>query len=72
MEKELKFLQAYFELITVKDFCKKYNLAYETIRRNLTGEHPLSQKTFNKIMTATRQFEQDQIALKDNFYNGEE
>lgn len=72
MEKELKFLQAYFELITVKDFCKKYHLSYETIRRILTGEHALSQKTFDKIMAATRNFEQDQAILKRKFYNTEE
>ena len=70
MEKELKFLQAYFELITVKDFCKKYNLAYETIRRILTGEHALSQKTFDKVMAARRQYERDQLELTDIFYNG--
>ena len=70
MEKELKFLQAYFELITVKDFCKKYDLSYETIRRILTGEHALSQKTFDKVMAARRQYERDQLDLTDIFYNG--
>ncbi len=72
MEKKLNFLRSYFEVITVKDFCAKYGLSYETIRRTLTGENALSQKTFDNVMAATRQFEKDQAALKDNFYNGEE
>ena len=72
MEKELHFLKNYFEVITLKDFCKKYDLSYETVRRMFTGEKLLSEKIFDKMMGAIRQYEQEQIKLKDEFYNGRE
>lgn len=52
MEKELEYLVYQFEVLDIKNFCKRYDLGYDHLRRVLKGDKELTEKKFTEYKEA--------------------